>query len=115
MYLQARQRSQAVAQGLSMRMGMSRRAHRRSLSIELGSTLLVTFVLAVVLAIVAVVLMVPHLDPLARIPPALLLEVPLVSILGALVALVAAVWLGAWAAERRAGAIPLGEVMRVAD
>src|SRR6266511_1002595 len=39
MYLQARQRSQVVSYGLSLRMGMSHSAHRRSLTAELGAML----------------------------------------------------------------------------
>jgi putative ABC transport system permease protein len=115
MYLEARQRSQVVAHGLSLRMGMTPAGHRRSLAIELGSTLLASFGLAVVLAVTAVLLMVPHLDPLARIPPDLLLEAPVASIAAAFGVLAAAAWAGAWVAERRARAIPLGEVMRVAE
>jgi putative ABC transport system permease protein len=115
MYLEARQRSQAVAHGLSLRMGMTPAGHRRSLAIELGSTLLVSFGMAVILAVAAVLLMVPYLDPLARIPPDLLLVAPVASIAGAFLVLGAAVWAGAWGAERRARAIPLGELMRVAE
>jgi hypothetical protein len=115
MYLEARQRSQAVAHGLSLRMGMTPGGHRRSLALELGSMLLVSFLAAVVLAVAAVLLMVPHLDPLPRIPPTLLLDAPAASIAAAFAVLIAAAWLGAWVAERRARAIPLGEVMRVAE
>jgi hypothetical protein len=115
MYLEARQRSQAVAHGLSLRMGMTSGGHRRSLALELGSMLLVSFVAAVALAVTAVLLMVPHLDPLPRIPPDLLLVAPAASIAAAFVVMAAASWLGAWVAERRAGAVPLGEVMRVAE
>ena len=115
MYLEARQRSQAVALGLSLRMGMTPGGHRRSLALELGSMMLVSFVAAVVLAVTAVLVMVPHLDPLPRIPPNLLLVAPAASIAVAFVVLAAVAWAGAWVAERRARAIPLGEVMRVAE
>jgi hypothetical protein len=115
LYLQARERSQLVAYGLSLRMGMTHGAHRRSLFLEVGSTLLAAFLLGVGVAILSVVLMIQFLDPLASIPPAPFLIFPAILTAASAVALVAVSWLGAWLADRRARTRHLGEVMRVAE
>jgi hypothetical protein len=115
LYLQARERSQLVAYGLSLRMGMTHGAHRRSLFLEVGSTLLAAFVLGLAVAMLTVLLMIGFLDPLATIPPSPFLIWPLFLVGVSLVALIAASWLGAWLANRRARTTHLGEVMRVAE
>jgi hypothetical protein len=115
LYLQARERSQLVAYGLSLRMGMTHGAHRRSLFLEIGVTLLAAFLLGVAVAMLSVVLMIPFLDPLSTIPPAPFLILPVALIAVSLVALIAVSWLGAWLADRRARTRHLGEVMRVAE
>jgi hypothetical protein len=115
LYLQARERSQLVAYGLSLRMGMTHAAHRRSLFLEVGSTLVAAFALGLLVAMATVLLMLPFLDPLATIPPAPFLIVPPVLIAVTAVALVVTSWLGAWLANRRARTTHLGEVMRVAE
>jgi putative ABC transport system permease protein len=115
LYLQARERSQLVAYGLSLRMGMTHRAHRRSLFLEVGATLAAAFVLGVAVAMLSVFLMIRFLDPLATIPPAPFLIAPGVLIGLSFLALVAVSWLGAWLADRRARTRHLGEVMRVAE
>jgi putative ABC transport system permease protein len=115
LYLQARERSQLVAYGLSLRMGMTHGAHRRSLFLEVGSTLLAAFVLGLAVAILSVLLMLGSLDPLATIPPSPFLIWPLLLIGVSLVGLIGASWLGAWLANRRARTTHLGEVMRVAE
>jgi putative ABC transport system permease protein len=115
LYLQARERSQLVAYGLSLRMGMTHGAHRRSLFLEVGSTLLAAFVLGLAVAMLTVLLMLGFLDPLATIPPSPFLIWPLLLIGVSLVGLIGASWLGAWLANRRARTTHLGEVMRVAE
>jgi putative ABC transport system permease protein len=115
LYLQARERSQLVAYGLSLRMGMTHRAHRRSLFLEVGATLAAAFVLGVAVAMLSVFLMIRFLDPLATIPPAPFLIAPGMLIGLSFLALVAVSWLGAWLADRRARTRHLGEVMRVAE
>ena len=115
MYLQARQRSQIVAYGLSTRMGMTPTSHRRSVALETGSMLVVSFVLGVGLGLAAGAVLVGRLDPLPVVPPDPLLVVPMVAIAGSLVAVIAAAWLGAWITSRQAGSVRLGEVMRVAE
>jgi hypothetical protein len=115
LYLQARERSQLVAYGLSLRMGMTHAAHRRSLFLEVGSTLVAAFALGILVAMATVLLMLPFLDPLATIPPAPFLILPTLLIGTSVVALVIVSWIGAWLANRRARTTHLGEVMRVAE
>jgi hypothetical protein len=115
MYLQARQRSQIVAYGLSTRMGMAPASHRRSLALEIGSMLLAAFALGVGLGLAAAALLVGRLDPLPVVPPDPLLVLPVVAIAASLAAVIAAAWLGAWITSRQAASVRLGEVMRVAE
>jgi putative ABC transport system permease protein len=114
-YLQARQRSQIVSYGLSLRMGLDPRGHRRSLVLELGSMLAAGAVLGGGLAVGAPFLMVPRLDPLGAIPPEPAVDLPVVRLVVLAAALAAVALGGAWLAGRRARAAHLGEVMRVAE
>jgi putative ABC transport system permease protein len=115
LYLQARERSQVVSYALSTRMGMRHAQHRRALELELGAMLVLAFAVGAGLAVLAARFTVPLLDPLASIPPDPLLVVPIaiVATTGALSMLLS--WLGAAATNRRARAVDLGEVMRVAE
>jgi putative ABC transport system permease protein len=115
MYLQARQRSQVVSYGLSLRMGMDGKGHRRAVAAELVAMLAVAGLVGVGLAIVAARLVVPLLDPLAAVPPDPIPVIPLVSVLVLPVVLAFVVILGARLTERRARAVDLGQVMRLAD
>jgi putative ABC transport system permease protein len=115
MYLQARQRSQVVSYGLSLRMGMSHSAHRRSLTAELGAMLCFSYAIGLVVALGAAFLILPLLDPLPTIPPRPLYVLPLRVMGSAFVGVLAASWIGGWLTNRRAGSVHLGEVMRVAD
>lgn len=115
MYLQARQRSQVVTYGLSLRMGMDRGGHLRAIVAELGAILIVAFVAGAVLALVAAGLMVPLLDPLDAIPPAPLTVVPISLVAWTAPALAIVAVLGGWLTDRRARRADLGQVMRLAD
>ena len=115
MYLEARQRSQLVAYGLSARMGMRPASHAWSLTIEIASMLLGALVLGGVAALVAAYLVGPYLDPLTSVPPGPLFDPPVLLVGATVAALVAVSWLGGWLTERRARRVPFGEVMRVAD
>jgi hypothetical protein len=115
MYLQARQRSQVVSYGLSLRMGLSAKAHLRALTVELGMMLAVAYLTGVSLAVVSAHILVPMLDPLETIPPPSILVAPwmLIAITAAVLALAAA--MGGWLTQRGARAADLGQVMRLAD
>jgi putative ABC transport system permease protein len=115
MYLQARQRSQVVAYGLSTRMGIAPTGHRRSLVLETGSMLVVAFVLGVGLGLAAAAILVGRLDPLPVVPPDPLLVLPVPAVAACLVAVLVVAWLGAWITGRQAASARLGEVMRVAE
>jgi putative ABC transport system permease protein len=115
MYLQARQRSQVVSYGLSLRMGMTDAAHRRALVAELGSMLVYSYAMGLLLALTAAVFLVPRLDPLPSIPPNSLFVSPKPLLAVAFVGVLGASWLGGWITNRRAKATDLGELMRVAD
>jgi hypothetical protein len=115
MYLQARQRSQVLAYGLSTRMGMDARGHRRAVASELVAMLGVAALVGVGLAVVAVRLVVPLLDPLEAVPPDPIPVVPLLTIVLLPLVLALVVVGGAWLTERRARSVDLGQVMRLAD
>ena len=114
-YLQARQRARAVSNILSMRMGMRDGQARAALVLELAAILLTAFVLGTTLGVVAGRLIAPLLDPLQTIPPAPLFEPPIVAALWTLVGLAVVSVVGGWLVHRRAAAIDLGEVLRVAE
>jgi putative ABC transport system permease protein len=114
MYLQSRQRSQLVAYGISLRMGMTDRAHRRSLSIELLSTLLGALAIGTAVAVAVAAFVVPLLDPLAAIPPDPLFVPPARTLVATTLIVAAVAWIGSWVTNLRARRTPMGEVMRVA-
>jgi hypothetical protein len=115
MYLQARQRSEVVSYGLSLRMGMRRWAHLIATATEVGAMLVIAYVAGAVLAITAARLTVPLLDPLETIPPDPIGVVPVITVAIAAPVLVLAAFVGGWLVERRARAADLGQVMRLAD
>jgi hypothetical protein len=115
MYLQARHRSQVVSYGLSLRMGMTHATHRRALVSELGSMLVFAYAVGLAIALGAALFMVPNLDPLPSIPPTPLFVSPTLLLAVAFVGVIAVSWFGGWITNRRAGAVDLGEVMRLAD
>jgi hypothetical protein len=115
LYLQARERSQVVSYGLSLRMGMTHTGHRRALVYELGSILAWSYALAVVLAILAAILVVPKLDPLPVIPPGPLLIVPTWSLVVGTMGLAVLAGTGGWLTNVRARRMDFGRVMRIAE
>jgi hypothetical protein len=114
-YLQARQRARAVSNVLSLRMGMRAGEARLAIGLELGAILLASFVIGAALGLVAGGLVAPLLDPLQTIPPAPLFDAPVAVLLWTMLALAAVAALGAWLVHRRASAVDLGEVLRVAE
>ena len=114
-YLQARQRARTVSNVLSMRMGMRDGQARAALVLELAAMLLTAFVLGATMGAVAGRLISPLLDPLQTIPPPPLFEPPIAAALWTLVGLAIVSVVGGWLVHRRASAIDLGEVLRVAE
>jgi ABC-type antimicrobial peptide transport system permease subunit len=88
---------------------------RAALMLELGAMLLAAFLLGGVTGLVAGKLIAPLLDPLQVIPPPPLFEPPIASIVSTLVGLLVVAVAGGWLVHRRAAAVDLGEVLRVAD
>jgi putative ABC transport system permease protein len=115
MYLQARQRSEIVSYGLSLRMGMRSSRHLLAIATEVGAVLVVAYVTGSALAITAARLTTPLLDPLETIPPDPIGEVPVVIVSVAAPVLLLAAFAGGWLTERRARTADLGQVMRLAD
>ena len=114
-YLQARQRARSVSNVLSMRMGMRGGQARAALMLELTAMLLAAFVLGASMGIVAGALISPLLDPLQVIPPAPLFDAPIAVVLWTLVGVLVVSVIGGWFVHRRAAAVDLGEVLRVAE
>jgi putative ABC transport system permease protein len=114
-YLQARQRARTVSNVLSMRMGMRDRQASLALMLELAAMLLASFVLGAILGMVAGRLVSPLLDPLQTIPPAPLFDAPLAVVGWTLVGIAFVAVAGGWLVHRRAAAVDLGEVLRVAE
>jgi len=114
LYLQARQRSQAVSSALAARMGLRRRTEVLSLTVELILIALVAALVGGVVALAAATPIISHIDPLPTNPPAPTLTLPVTAILiGAATLLVLAVALAivtSWSARRT----DMSEALRVA-
>jgi predicted lysophospholipase L1 biosynthesis ABC-type transport system permease subunit len=115
MYLQARQRSEIVSYGLSLRMGMRSSRHLLAIATEVGAMLVVSFAAGSALAIVAARLTIPLLDPIEAVPPEPFSVVPAVVVAITAPVLLLVALAGGWLTERRARAADLGQVMRLAD
>jgi putative ABC transport system permease protein len=114
-YLQARQRARTVSNVLSMRMGMRDGQARAALVLELAALLLAAFVLGAATGMIAGRIISPLLDPLQTIPPPPLFEPPIAAALWTLLGLAVVSVGGGWLVHRRAAAIDLGQVLRVAE
>jgi hypothetical protein len=115
LYAQARARARQLSYALTLRMGLSRRAHRLSMAGELTALLGTAFVLGTGLAWIAARLIYEDLDPLPQFAPGPILSVPL-ALLGVTAAiLLVAAWAGAARLQRGADRASVAEVMRLAD
>ena len=114
-YLQSRQRSRTVSYNLSLRMGMRKRQGRAALVLELAALLIAAFALGASFGISAAALVTPLLDPLQTIPPAPLFSAPVMALVWTFVGLVVVAVVGGWVVQRRAEAVDLGELLRVAE
>jgi putative ABC transport system permease protein len=114
LYLQARQRSQAIASALARRMGLRRDSEIISLWLELAGIAFFAGAVGATIASAGAEFIVQHLDPLPQYPPAPVFQLPVTMICeGAvvllLVSLVAAV-VTSWVASRT----DMSEALRVA-
>jgi hypothetical protein len=104
LYLQARQRSQAVASSMAARMGLRRATEILSLALELGAIALLAAAVGGVVAVAAAAPVVGHIDPLPSYAPGPTLVIPVAAVLSsALVLLAVAATAGAvtsWASRR---------------
>lgn len=112
-YLQARERSRLVSYGLSLRMGMTHRAHRRALTWELSGMLIPAFAIGLGLAVVVTRVLLPILDPFANIPPKPLMASSVWLGAATFAAVLAVCWMGAWLTNHRTRVVDFGRVMRV--
>jgi hypothetical protein len=114
LYLQARQRSQAIASALAHRMGFRRLAETLSLTLELCAILGFAGLLGGGVAIAAAAPIVHRIDPLPVDPPSPLFTVPVTEIVVVAAALVAFAFvagtLTSWLARRT----DIAEALRVA-
>jgi uncharacterized membrane protein YfcA len=83
--------------------------------LELAALLLAAFVLGAMTGMIAGRLIAPLLDPLQTIPPPPLFEPPIAAALWTLLGLAVVSVGGGWLVHRRAAAVDLGEVLRVAE
>ena len=112
LYLETRTRARRVAYALARRMGLSRRAHLRSLVMEVGGLLVVGLVIGGALAIAATVAAYGRLDLDPYVPPGPLLVVPAVPILLVVAGTLLLAGLAALAAQRSADRSSPAEVLR---
>jgi putative ABC transport system permease protein len=115
LYLQSRQRSQIVAHGLSVRMGLEPAAHRRSLVLELGSMVGAAVALGVGAGLAVAFVLTERLDPLPVVPPDPVFSIPGAAIAGLAVAAAVLAWAGARITAWRVSRVRFGEAMRVAE
>ena len=94
LYLDTRQRSRRVSYAFLRRMGLTRRAHRRSIIAEVGVVLVGGTVLGAALACAAAALVYLDVDPVPKLLPAPLLRFPSNLLLGVVVASVVVSWFG---------------------
>lgn len=115
LYVQARQRSRAVATALSSRMGLSRSAQMRATLIELTTMLAVAIAFGFAIGVAAAVLIHGHADPLPNLPPPPLLRISLAQLAPLLIGAVVLAGVGTAAAQLSAERTNFAEAMRHAD
>ena len=112
LYLQARQRQRTLLLALAERMGLTRRAHRSALALELGVMLLIALLVGGMVGIGVSALLFRRLDPLPTVAPSPSLVVPIVLGLFLVATLVVLTIAGAFLADRAARRVSLTEVLR---
>ncbi len=115
LYLETRQRARKATYVLIRRMGLSRAAHRLSVLVEVGATLVGGCALGMALSLVAARLVYPRLDALPDVSPSPLLRTPVAALAATGSTALLAAGLGAWTAQRSADRTNAAEVMRLAE
>ncbi len=114
LYLQARQLSVSLSYALTRRMGLSARAHRRSVTFEVASMLGVAFTIGAGLAMAGAALVYRRTDLLPQLPPRAALSLPTSTLAWLAATLFVLAWTAAWSAHLRAERANVAEVMRLA-
>jgi putative ABC transport system permease protein len=112
LYLDTRQRSRRVSYAFLRRMGLSRRAHRRSIIAEVGVVLVGGTLLGAALACAAAAFVYLDVDPVPRLLPAPLLRFPSGLLLGVVAASFVVAWFGGRVAQLSADRGDVAEVLR---
>ena len=112
LYVQARQRSGAVAHALARRMGLTDRQHRLSLVLEVAAVLGVSLALGAALALVAARVLIEDVDPRPTVPPEPLLNAPWSVIAATAAILLAVAALGGALAHAVTARARVAEVLR---
>jgi hypothetical protein len=115
LYLLTRQRDGQVPYALARRMGLRPAEHRRSLGLELGTTLAVSFLIGAGLALVASRLTYDRIEITTEAGTAPLFRLPYLFLGAALLAVLVFAWSGSWLVQRRADRSNVAEVLRLAD
>jgi len=114
LYLQARQQTREVSYALARRMGLRKRAHRRSVLAELLVMLAAAFILGGSFSTLGAVLVHAKLDPIPNLPPGPFVQVPVLLFVATAAGIMLACALGARLVQRRADRANVAEVMRLA-
>ncbi len=115
LYLQARQRSRDLSYALGRRMGLTSRAHRAAVAIEIAALLSTAYVLGSSLAIATAKLIYQRLDPLPMLRPPPVLRIPFGLLGWIALAIAACAGIGAWLVQWRAERADVGAVLRFAE
>jgi putative ABC transport system permease protein len=115
LYMQARQRSTVVSYAMARRMGLSRNQHARALAFEIAAILTVAIAAGSLMAIAVARMVYGYLDLLPRIPPAPILQVPSIIVIGVLGLGIISAVVGALLVQRGADRARVAEVLRLAE
>lgn len=113
LYLQARQRSQSIANAFLKRMGMGQAAQGASLALEASALVLFATLLGAGSALLAAAPLVKRVDPLSELAPAPSLTVPWLLIAGSLAGLVVLAAIVGALTSLAAGRSNVSEALRV--
>jgi hypothetical protein len=114
LYLQSRQRAQAIASALAARMGLTRRVEIAAIALELGLIALFAGLVGSVVAVLSAAPIVGHVDPLATDPPAPTLAAPLGAVAASAAALIVVAITAGTLVSLAARRTDMGEALRVA-